>query len=319
MPDPQGLEERFTRPPNWREGQFANIQTAHTIHYGTVLPEGNDPAAIVVILPGLSEFTEKYFETARDLLKRNLAVWVIDWAYQGRSTRFDKPMRRHSDGFDADVQDLHKLISDFVLPSANGKSLILLGHSMGGHLGLRYLATHPGVIRAAAFTAPMLGIKDVNALPKFLVSALLNIMKPFSLHYVPGGKDWHEAARKSDGGDIFSSDPVRDRLHNQWSLAYPELQVGNPTWRWLYEAVQSCNWLLPRLPQITTPLLLACAGRETIIDNKAIRRAVTLTPRMEMLELPDARHEIFMERDDIRNRWLQAFDKLLRTHDITRD
>src|SRR5690606_827125 len=140
--------------------EFFNAKTGHRIHYAAVSPAA--PRAAVVILQGLSEFTEKYCELARGMLARGLAVWTFDWAYQGRSSRLNKhPMRRHSDGFEADIDDLHKLIGDHILPAAQGRKLVMIGHSMGGHIGLRYLARHDGIFSAAAFSAPMLGIAQV--------------------------------------------------------------------------------------------------------------------------------------------------------------
>ncbi len=304
------LEPRFQTPDGWRTGEFVNLATNHRIHYGTATPQ--DAQGIVVLLPGLSEFSEKYYETVRDLMDRNLGVWIIDWAYQGHSSRWDKyPMRRHSDGFDTDLQDLHKLISDHVLPAAQGKPLIMLGHSLGGHLGLRYLAEHKGIFKAAAFSAPMLGIRDVNAVPALLRSLLLTILKPFSEQYVPRGRDWHETMRKSDGSDVFSSDPVRDGLHNAWCKADPTLQVGSPTLRWLFEAVQSCRILEKQLPKIDTPLLIVSAGQDQIVDNEAITHAAAMLPKSVLLSLSQAHHEILMERDDIRARWFEEFDKLM--------
>ncbi len=309
------LEERFTAPAGWRTGEFVHLKTGHTIHYATVSPE--NPKAVAVILPGLSEFSEKYHETARDLLARNLSVWIIDWAFQGRSSRWSRhPMRRHTNGFDADIQDLHKLVSDHVLPAAQDRPLVMIGHSMGGHIGLRYLAEHQGIFKAAAFSAPMLGIHDVNKIPSFIRAFLLCCLKPFGNCYVPFGRDWHESLRKSDGTDVFSSDPVRDALHNDWSKTHPELQVGSPTLSWIFSALVSCKTLEKDLPSIDIPLLIVSAEDDRIVDNNAIAHAAAVLPQGTLLRLPEARHEILMERDDIRNRWFEGFDKLLTSVNI---
>lgn len=309
------METRFTAPDGWRTGEFIHLATRHKIHYGTASQP--DAKGIVVILPGLSEFSEKYYETARDIISRGLDVWVIDWAYQGRSARWEKyPQRRYSDGFDADLQDLHKLISDHIIPAAQGKPLIMLGHSMGGHLGLRYLAEHKGLFKAAIFSAPMIGIREVNQIPAPLREILLFFLRPFSQWYVPRGRDWHETMRKSDGSDIFSSDPVRDALHNEWCRAYPELQIGSPTYRWLFEAVKSCRTLKNQLADIDVPVMLACAEKDAVVDNQAIMHAAAVLPKSTLLTLSDAHHELLMERDAIRDRFLEGFDKMLASIDI---
>ena len=307
-------EERFTVPAGWRTGEFFNAKTGHRIHYATVSPPV--PRATVVILQGLSEFTEKYFELSRDMLARGFAVWTMDWSYQGRSSRMDKhPMRRHSDGFDSDINDLHKLISDHVLPAAQGGKLVMLAHSMGGHIGLRYLAQHNGLFSAAAFSAPMLGIAQASKMPPVLQDIILSILSPFKTSYMPWGKDWHEEMRdKSDV--VFSSDPVRDSLQMAWARRHPELRIGAPTVRWVYEAIMSCRALQKEFEKIKIPVMVGCAGMDTIVDNDAILSASAKIPHCVLTKLQGAHHEIFMERDEWRGAWFGAFDKLLETADI---
>lgn len=307
-------EERFTVPAGWRTGEFFNAKTGHRIHYATVSPPV--PRATIVILQGLSEFTEKYFELTRDMLSRDFAVWTMDWSYQGRSSRMEKhPMRRHSDGFDADIDDLHKLISDHVLPAAQGGKLVLAAHSMGGHIGLRYLAQHNGLFNVAAFSAPMLGIAQASKMPPILQNIILSILSPFKTSYMPWGKDWHEDMRgKND--IIFSSDPVRDTLQMEWARRDPELRIGAPTVRWVYEAIMSCRALQNELEKIKIPVMIGCAKMDTVVDNDAIIHAAATIPQTTLIELDGAHHEIFMERDEWRKGWLDAFDKLLETADI---
>lgn len=308
------MEERFTQPQGWRTGEFFNARTGHRIHYASVSPA--EPKAVVVLLQGLSEFTEKYFELSREMLARGLTVWTLDWAYQGRSSRMDKfPMRRHSDGIDADIDDLHKLVSDHVLPAAQGRKLVMAGHSMGGHIGLRYLARHQGIFSAGAFSAPMLGIAQAGKMPPILQDIILAFLSPFKSSYMPWGADWHEEMR-TKSGIVFSSDPVRDALQMTWARAYPELRVGGPTVRWVYEAVMSCRALQNEFEKITTPVMIASAGRDTVVDKAAQIHAAAKIPHCTLVELPDAHHEIFMERDDLRGGWLDAFDKLMQTADI---
>lgn len=307
-------EDRFTKPEGWRTGEFINPNTGHRIHYASVSPDA--PCATVVILQGLSEFTEKYFELARDMLARGFAVWTMDWAYQGRSIRMPThPMRRHSDGFQADIHDLQKLVSDHVIPAAQGQKLVLIGHSMGGHIGLRYLAHHKGLFSGAALSAPMLGIAQIRHIPPFLIDLILSALSPFKTAYMPPGKDWHEEMRAKNG-TVFSSDPVRDQLHMAWTRVYPELRIGAPTVGWVYEAIQSCRALQRELEQIEIPVRIGVAARDTVVDNAAIIKAANRLKYADLTMLDGAHHEIFMEQDRIRTRWLDMFDKFMQELDI---
>ena len=308
--NPPDLDKRFLAPADWQTGEFENPETGHKIHYGFVLPE--NPKGCVVVLPGLSEFTEKYYETAHDLLARNLGVFVIDWHGQGRSSRgLSNPHKRHSISFDRDISDLHHLISKIVHKKTS-VPLTVLAHSMGGNLAIRYMLRHPDAFKAAAFSAPMLGISDLARFPDWTLKFLLWLLYPFLHFYIPGGKDWHEAARKSDGSDIFSSDPERDSLHNTWSSYNPVLQVGNPTLGWVKAALSSCEIIRNgRLENINTPCLFVAAEHEKIVYNQAIRDAATRIPFASFKEIQNAKHEILMETDDIRSQFWNAFDKTL--------
>ena len=269
MTNPSQLDARFLPPPTWETHYFDNPGTSHRMRY-SFLPASNQHKANLIILPGLSEFGEKYIETATFFGAKGFNVYVIDWAYQGLSTRQRKaPHKRHSDGFEADVSDLDYLIQN---KANNEKPFFMLAHSMGSNIGLRYLINSPEVFKAASMSAPLLGIQDL----KFFASpirVLLKFLNPFHHCYVPGGHDWKESNRSSDGKDIFSSDPLRDQLHNTWSLHNPKLQVGSPTLKWLYESLKSIRFIKSRYHHIQIPVLIALAGKEKLVDNEEIKNA----------------------------------------------
>lgn len=321
LPD---LEERFLPPPGWRWHSFRNPQ-GRKLRFGSVTPESRVPDAVVVALPGLSEFSEKYFEVAHNLLERNLSFWVLDWQGQGKSDRHLKNRhKRFSNSFDEDVADLHFFLMEYVKhsavhPDVGRIPLVMLGHSMGGNIGLRYLLRHPDTFACAAFSAPMLGIKSLQNWPRWMTMGLTALFREaMGQSYVFGGCDWHADARANPGNNHFSSDPVRDAIHNAWCLHDPELQVGHVTFGWLHAALNSCRLLRAKnsLRDIRTPILMALAGQDMLVDNNAIRHAAAAMPHVKLLELEDAKHEILMERDDIRNRFFNAFDDLLQVNQI---
>jgi lysophospholipase len=293
------LEDRFLPPENWEAGQFENPETNHTIHYSQALIKA--PKGSVICLPGLSEFSEKYIETAKFFNNQGYNFFVIDWAFQGRSTRLESNQnKRHSHGYDSDVSDLDFFITKVIKTNTD---LYMLAHSMGGHIGLRYLATRAHKFRAASFSTPMLGIKSLRYFPCSLACLFSSLKEK----YVPGGKDWFEQARKSDGTDIFSSDPKRDQIHQSWSKANPELRIGNATFKWLCESLKSIGFLKKKstLEKIDIPILFAYADKETLVDNRAVIKAARKIKKAKLLKLKGAKHELLMETDDIRDKFLK--------------
>ena len=319
------LPERFLPPKGWRTHSFTNPETGHKIHYGSVFPQdGGPPSAVIVCLGGLSEFSEKYYELAHDMLARGYAFWFIDWHYQGRSGRLTgTPQRRHSDGFEADVSDLHKLVSDYIKPSSvhpdRGRiPMIMIGHSMGAHIGLLFLKHYPQFFVGAAFSAPFFGIYNFTWPMRLLATLIAPLVPMVGRLYVFGGHDWRESSRKSDGSDIFSHDIMRDTLHNLWSKSDPDLRVGSVTFGWVIKALKSCAAItVPRfLDNVKIPVLLALASEDRIVDNKAIRVTAARLPNATLLEIEGAHHEILMEDDVYREQFLTAFDKMVKQHKL---
>ncbi len=295
------------------------------LRFGTVAPKNSVPHAVVVGLPGLSEYGEKYFETAHTLLDKNLSFWVLDWQGHGLSHRHLKnPHKRHSDGFAEDVEDLHYFIMEYVKhsavhPDVGRIPLVMLAHSMGANIGLRYLRDHPEVFTCAALLAPLLGVKALSALPFWAARALVKAhCTVLGQQYVYGGGDWRESLRTQYAESPFSSDAGRDAVHNAWKAHNPNLQIGGVTFRWLHEAMNSCAVLRKDgfLESVETPCLVTRSGIEKFVDNREIMRATKRLPNCAFVDFPDARHEILMERDELRNRFFEAFESLIKVHVI---
>lgn len=301
------LEERFLEPPGWQWGEFKNKEGCR-LRFGTVSPA--KPVAAVIILPGRNEYAEKYFEVARDLVKNNLTVWILEWQGQGLSRRFiaQHPQRCHSRAFINHADDLHEFIHEFLGAHIKPETkLMMLAHSMGANIGTRFLHKYPGVFCAAGMTSPMYGIPAVSKIPAApLVAFTLSLLA--GKNYAFGQKDWSEDEEHNSEA-VFSFDPVRSKIHHAWLRDNPDLRSGGATFGWVYNAFNSCRFLQRPgvLESIRTPCLVAVAGKENIVDNKAIRNGAARLPRVRLLELYESGHEILMERDEMRNQFLRAF------------
>ena len=306
-------DSRFQKPKGLKTHRFYQSQTGHWITYGCI--KNPQAKANLVILPGLSEFIEKYYETIQNFYDRGFSVWVIDWHYQGRSGRLSgAPHKRHSDGFETDIADLryliHNYIADNVLP------LVFVGHSTGGNLALRYMSQYPDNINAALLTSPLLKIYDVRKIPDIALKALSHILIPWHTCFVTGGSNWRASERPSDGSSKFSSDPARDQIHNAWCLEDPILQVGSPTFGWVHHALRAIDFLHKdtAIQAITTPCLFASASDDTIVDYHTAERYAQSLKYSEHILLQGCQHELFMESDNARNQIFESFEKFLKTN-----
>ena len=295
------------QPDQWQWKTIA--RNGYDIRYGYA-PAAKENAPIVICLPGLSEFVEKYFETANDLIAQGYGVLVIDWRGQGLSSRYLKnPHKRHSQGFAKDADDLNAALIDcpIITPTSN---ITMLAHSMGGNIGMHYLDKYPGLINRAILTAPLLGLHIFESIPKNVASLATKLgALIFSKSYAPTGGNWTPHNREKHSASLFSSDPVRGKIHNAWMLRDTSLQVGHITWQWLRDAHQACLNIQSTmdLTAINIPITIFHAGHENFVDNIAIGTVAAKIPNAETINFPEARHEILMEKDTIRSK---VFEKL---------
>ena len=63
--------------------------------------------------------------------------------------------------------------------------------------------------------------------------------------------------------------------------------------------------------KIATPVLVVGAGRDRICITPAAKAFAQAAPNANYVEIPDAGHEILMERNAIRARFWEAFDAFM--------
>lgn len=265
----------------------------------------------LLLLNGRSEFLEKWDETARDFSSRGFDVYSLDWRGQGLSARpLPGTDKGHIDRFETYIDDISGFFDAVVRPAAGDRPIVMLAHSMGAHIGLRFLGDRAPAIRAAALAAPMIGF-NTGGLGRGLARAMAWTATRMVLgdRYSIGAGPYDPAKERFEG-NVLTGDPVRYRVRNDYFEAYPDLRVGGVTFGWLEAAFRTVA-LMSRADyfgHIRTPILIGQAGLEALVDNSAMTLAVERLPNARLLTFPDARHELFMEQDAIRQPLLQAVD-----------
>ena len=255
---------------------------------------------------------EKYTETIGELIERGFDVYSLDWRGQGLSTRMLAD--RHKgfiEDFDVYLNDLKLFVSNRVIPNAIGPVMIL-AHSMGGHMALRFIHDHPGMADRMVLTAPMIDIfgSSLTRWGARFISRAAN-KAGFNRSYVFGsGIDTDE---KFEGNNL-TSDPVRFMATAKKIEENPDLALGGVTFGWVSAALKSIDIL--RNPgfaeQIRTPILMISAGEDRIVSNTAQKKICSLLPNCRFMEIPGARHEILVETDAVRSVFWHEFDRFTR-------
>jgi lysophospholipase len=262
------------------------------------------------ILDGQTEFLEKYGEVVGELAARGFDGAILDWRGQGGSERsLVDPLKAHVRDFAEYDGDLLAFVDQVVAPMGEGPPLAL-AHSMGAHILLRALHANPGLFAAAVMTAPMLK-PDMRGWPAWMVRS---VSLAQNLGGPSGGWVWgmrgRDPLRVAFEDNLVTSDPVRYARAQTLLAAHPEIRLAGPSWAWLEAAFRAMAEM--RRPgyaeRITTPCLIFGAGRDRIVNTAAVRAFAHRLPRGAYVEIPEAEHEILMERDSIRAQFWAAFD-----------
>lgn len=259
-----------------------------------------------VVFPGRTEFAEKYGRVAGALVARGLSVAVIDWRGQGLSDRQPEGnMLGHVDDFRSYQRDVAALLAlDGTLDLPGPRYLI--GHSMGGCIGLRTLLERADFC-GAVFSAPMWHLQ-MRAATRELTTKMTRLANVIGLggRLTPGTR----AEPTALAADFENNALTSDRATFDWCVAqierHPDLALGGPSMQWTYAALEEMARLyVAPLPKI--PVLVLLGSQESVVSTGVIRSQVAQMAAGELVELEGARHEIFMEQPGI---LMQVWDRI---------
>ena len=287
------------------DGRALWLTTPDRVRIRVAIWNAGGPAGTVFVLPGRTEYVEKYGRTATDLAAAGFATLCIDWRGQGLSDRaLPDAMVGHVTDFAEYQTDLDMAVG-FARAENLPQPFFLMPHSMGGCIGLRSL-TRDLPFQAAAFSAPMWGILMADAL-RPVAGALATASRWFGFHhhYAPGtnARTYVLAAPFAD--NTLTSDPDMWDYMRRQALAHPDLSLGGPSYGWLKAALDECA-ALARLPSPATPTITALGSRERIVDTRPIHTRMARWPGGRLDLHPGAEHEVLMEKPAIRHAFTQS-------------
>jgi lysophospholipase len=255
----------------------------------------------VLICPGRTEYIEKYGRAAVSLAQSGYASLVIDWRGQGLADRLlDDTMSGHVHHF-PDYQHDMAAMMDAAERLDLPRPWHLLAHSMGGCIGLR--AVMQGLdVQSCAFSSPMWGIRISEALrPVAWWLSWGSHKLGLSHHYAPGTTADHYVLTEPFETNKLTNDPGMWAYMQRQIEAHPELGLGGPSLRWLYEALRETRALSQRSsPDL--PCLTILGRDEDIVDVPRVADRMARWPRGHLEMVEGGRHETLMDTDATRAR-----------------
>ena len=256
---------------------------------------------LVVVLPGWTEYVEKYGVLAGELVAAGYSVVSVDWRGQGLSDRaLADPMRSHVGDFDEYQRDLDAVMD---LAADIPGPRYLLAHSMGGCIGLRALLR--GVaFEKVAFSSPMWGV-PVAAWQRPLAMVLPKVAGRLGISawLAPGTARDNIVAKGVFQDNRLTSDRAEwERMVSQ-ARSNPAFALGGPSIAFAGAALRECA-ALEAMASPRVPCLTGMGTDERVVDPRPIPARMARWPGGVLHVAEGGRHEILMERPELRAAFL---------------
>lgn len=261
----------------------------------------------IVISSGRIESFIKYKELVYNLYHAGFSVFIHDHRGQGLSGRMTKNSHQGFVlDFDDYVTDL-KLFYDKVVSPKSQHVPMLLCHSMGSTVGALYAHKYPADFSRVAFSAPMFGIQP--ALPDWLACGLMRFHLALNVFF--SKRPWYFFGQQNYSEEPFQNNrlshcPTRYELFRRAYETHPEAKLGGVTGRWLLAAHEAMREVRLKAQMFPIPALILQAGGDEIVDNSRQNEVALRMPNCNLVDIPNAKHELLMESDVYRDPALRA-------------
>ncbi len=299
-------------PEGGRVGYFKTADNVR-LRYGIWPKTSSTSKGTICLVHGRTEFIEKYFETIADFQERGFQVATFDWRGQGGSERLiGNPLLGHVENFEDYWIDLHSFHSQILLPDCP-PPFNLVGHSMGAFVALLATARDRLMFDRLFLSAPMISIAGLP-LSMSAMASMLEGLCFLGLGQIPlpGRKDVTPTSETFPGNPI-TSDFTRYMRMADVLAECPELEVAIPTLRWTAAASRAmAGAAADDFPdRIKAPVLMLAAAREEVVSTPAIEHLGLRMRSGRHAVIARARHELFMETDEVRSQVFAAFDAFI--------
>ena len=243
--------------------------------------EADRPRAEIVLVHGFGEHSGRYAALTEHLIEAGYTVTAYDHRGHGQS----EGLRGHVESFSEYEDDLDR-IAGWVRSRAEDRVLLLIGHSMGGLVTLRYSArTESRNVRAlagAVISAPLIGVATPVPQHKLIIGLVAAKVAP------------RMRLDNEINSAVLSRDPEIGRAYAADPLVHRKVSA-----RWYAEAVKAMREVVELAPRIKTPLLVMHGSADRLASVDATKRFYEQigSADKELVVYEGWYHELFNEPD----------------------
>lgn len=271
------------------------------------------PKGTIFILQGRTENLEKYGLVATALTEAGYKALAIDWRGQGLSDRLSSdPLLGHVERFEDYQKDIAAMVQSATALGAP-RPWFLLGHSLGGCVGLRAIMNGLPV-EACAFTAPLwdLNLPPLQKIGAWPLSWGAQVLGK-GQSYAPGTKGESYVLHTPFDENRLTHDPEMYQYYINISQTLVDQQIGGPSMQWLYQALRETS-SLAKAPSPSIPCVTFCGETDSIVATPAAARRMASWPQGRLRIVPKAKHDVLYEIREIREGVMREIIALFDAH-----
>ena len=300
----------FSKPKTCTIDYFA-LDDGAKLRYAHLTP--TNPQNTLLILPGKSEFIEKYYHFALKWQNLGYQIFILDWRNQGLSSNTtEDPHKYHFTSTDLYLKDLKSFYDKTIKPQCKGH-FITYAHSMGAHLTLRAIQEKIFKPDGQIFASPLFGL-NYGIFPRFFVDFVIWLKARASKlsDYALTQGPWKPLPTSFQ---MLTNDKKAYEYHNDFLRKTPAFQSGGATFGWVKAIEDSSEALSQKAKTLTSPTLLLCPENDRIISMKAVHETAQKLQlnRQDQYFIHGAMHELHFETEEIQQMvWKKIEDWLIR-------
>jgi acylglycerol lipase len=256
--------------------------------------EKPDPRGIIVLSHGVGEHSSRYDNLLQAVNADDIEVYALDHRGHGRS----EGKRGHIMSFDQYLDDFNLLVK-LAQTHNPGRPTIILGHSMGGVIALKYVLKYgqdfAGLILSSA------GFKNKVEVPAWKAKAALLLSGIWPSLSMPTGIESRLLSHDQIVVQAYIDDPlVHDLVSSRW---YTEFTAAG----------EEC---LAGAGELKLPLLIIHGQSDGIVDYQGsttvMQKAASNDKELHLIE--DLYHETMNETEQERNKVLKIISTWIVNH-----
>jgi lysophospholipase len=291
-----------------KQGHFSGVSGIN-ICFHEIIRGGQDA---LVMLPGRTEPYLKYSELIFDLDELGYDFFLLDHRGQGLSGRMLKDNHKgHVKDFDHYIEDLNTFLELKKLKEKY-RNVYLVAHSMGAAVALWHHIKKGAYFDKMVLSAPMVEIITGAAYPNH-VEKFMQIQK-----FIGNSSEYSIGSGPGELNMPYENNPVtrcpsRFEMARKLEIENNNLVMGGTTNQWVLESLKVGEKIYKNKEKLKKlPILMFQAGKDTYSKMKRQNRICESIDTCRKVYIPDSYHELFHERDMIRDKVIDETISFLR-------